>query len=187
MHDEGADYRFHHGRVSLSFVGTIGDRASERTERVPTPAALGAWFVAAGLLPRAPQVTARTYARALELRAAIESVSAAVLAKKKPPATAIATINAVAKRAPRRELDAGLRLVDDARDPAGAALATVAADAIAWLGDPGERDRLRTCGQDTCGSLFLTPAGRRERRWCSMERCGNRAKVSAFRERAHLA
>ncbi len=32
-------------------------------------------------------------------------------------------------------------------------------------------------------AIFLTPAGHRERRWCSTARYGNRAKVAAFRRR----
>jgi predicted RNA-binding Zn ribbon-like protein len=55
---------------------------------------------------------------------------------------------------------------------------------VELLGNSDERARLRTCGLASCGSIFLTPAGRRERRWCSMARCGNRAKVSAYRDRA---
>jgi len=74
-------------------------------------------------------------------------------------------------------------LTSGERDPVAAAVGRLALDAIALLSDPEERARLRTCGLDSCGAVFLTPAGHRERRWCSMVRCGNRAKVTAFRRR----
>lgn len=38
-----------------------------------------------------------------------------------------------------------------------------------------------TCPGDHCGWVFLDPRGRR--RWCSMQWCGNRAKVRAHAER----
>lgn len=44
-----------------------------------------------------------------------------------------------------------------------------------------ERRALRACPGQDCGWLFLDPRGRR--RWCSMESCGNRAKVRSFAAR----
>lgn len=43
----------------------------------------------------------------------------------------------------------------------------------------GDRlDRVRQCADDRgCGYLFLDTSRNRSRRWCSMESCGNRAKV----------
>ncbi len=71
---------------------------------------------------------------------------------------------------------------EEIADPIHAALGRLARDAVELIGDRTERGRLRACGLDACGSIFLTPVGR-DRRWCSMARCGNRAKVAAFRER----
>jgi|SoiMethySBSTD1v2_1073268.scaffolds.fasta_scaffold948750_1 predicted RNA-binding Zn ribbon-like protein len=55
---------------------------------------------------------------------------------------------------------------------------------VAWAAGElltgGELDRVKTCPGDDCGWLFLDRSGRR--RWCSMDSCGNRAKV-----RAHAA
>jgi predicted RNA-binding Zn ribbon-like protein len=44
-----------------------------------------------------------------------------------------------------------------------------------------ERNTVRTCPGQDCGWLFVDP--RRRRRWCSMESCGNRAKVKSFAAR----
>lgn len=38
-------------------------------------------------------------------------------------------------------------------------------------------DRVRECHGDDCTWLFLDQSRNRSRRWCSMESCGNRAKV----------
>jgi predicted RNA-binding Zn ribbon-like protein len=42
-------------------------------------------------------------------------------------------------------------------------------------------DAVRSCPGDHCGWLFLSPSGRRK--WCSMQWCGNRAKVAAHAAR----
>ena len=123
--------------------------------------------------------------RAIRLREAIAGVAGAVHAGKSPSAEDVASINAAARNVAPVALDGRtLRMVAASRNRLAAALGAIARDAIELFADPDERDRLRTCAQPSCGSLFLTPAGRRERRWCSMARCGNRAKVAAFRERA---
>ena len=44
-----------------------------------------------------------------------------------------------------------------------------------------DRRRVRSCPGDNCGWLFLDRSGRRK--WCSMQSCGNRAKVRAYEER----
>ena len=183
------DFLFHHGRLSLSFVGTVGQRTSDRIERIGTPAALADWFVAAGIEPAAIDVSMAAYRRALRLRDALERAVEAARRGEAPSSSDVATINAVARAHPARlQLDpASMTVVSAASERTGAALGRIARDAIELLGTPDERGRLRICGLDSCGSLFLTPAGRRERRWCSMERCGNRAKVASFRERAQPA
>jgi predicted RNA-binding Zn ribbon-like protein len=43
--------------------------------------------------------------------------------------------------------------------------------------------RLRQCGGDNCYLLFLDTSRPGTRRWCSMERCGNRHKVRGYRSR----
>ncbi len=48
-------------------------------------------------------------------------------------------------------------------------------DAISLLGQ--RPDRLRTCEHDDCTLWFLDTSKGGRRRWCSMERCGNRAKA----------
>jgi predicted RNA-binding Zn ribbon-like protein len=45
-------------------------------------------------------------------------------------------------------------------------------------------DRVRECADDRgCGYLFIDRSRNRSRRWCSMESCGNRAKVVRYLER----
>jgi predicted RNA-binding Zn ribbon-like protein len=61
-------------------------------------------------------------------------------------------------------------------------LSTVARDAIDVLGG-ARATRLRRCQGSRCSLLFVDTSRSGRRRWCSMERCGNRAKVAAHRRR----
>jgi predicted RNA-binding Zn ribbon-like protein len=58
----------------------------------------------------------------------------------------------------------------------------IVCSAAALLTSP-ELERLRRCGGEDCGWLFLDQSRNRSRRWCTMEDCGNLAKVRRFRAR----
>jgi predicted RNA-binding Zn ribbon-like protein len=47
----------------------------------------------------------------------------------------------------------------------------------------GDLSRLRQCGGEECGWLFLDTSRNRSRQWCEMSECGNLAKVRRFRQR----
>ena len=70
-------------------------------------------------------------------------------------------------------------LVRMATDPVRCALAAIARDGIGVIARRA-RD-LRQC--EGCDGFFLDDSRGRRRRWCSMERCGNRAKVAGYRAR----
>lgn len=61
-------------------------------------------------------------------------------------------------------------------------LSSVARDAIDVFGGP-RAERLKRCEGSRCALLFVDTSRSGRRRWCSMERCGNRAKVAAHRRR----
>lgn len=55
---------------------------------------------------------------------------------------------------------------------------------IAFLAElDGSWPNLKACGSDECRSVFYDRSKNRSGKWCSMQTCGNRAKVRAFRER----
>jgi len=66
--------------------------------------------------------------------------------------------------------------------PVAVALGRLAADAIDLLAR--EPERLGRCAREDCGALILSRSRSERRRWCSMELCGNRAKVAAYRARS---
>lgn len=54
--------------------------------------------------------------------------------------------------------------------------------AVDFLTD-GDIDRLRMCAADDCSWFFIDNSRNKSRKWCSMETCGNRAKIARYRER----
>ena len=64
----------------------------------------------------------------------------------------------------------------------GQALATIARDAVTLFGEVGP-GRIRECAADDCQLIFYDESRSNNRRWCSMQRCGNRSKVRAHRAR----
>jgi predicted RNA-binding Zn ribbon-like protein len=77
---------------------------------------------------------------------------------------------------------AALREDAEVRMPLG--LLTPVAAAAAKLLASGNRERLRRCAAADCGLWFYDTSRGGKRRWCSMARCGNRAKVAAHYRRA---
>ncbi|MGO4105008.1 ABATE domain-containing protein [Leifsonia sp. YAF41] len=79
-------------------------------------------------------------------------------------------------------LTGGSRQAGRTSPRAGQALSTLARTAVELFG-PDTDGRIRYCSADDCTILYLDTSRSANRRWCSMQRCGNRAKVRAFRER----
>lgn len=176
-------FSFHRGGLALDFAGTVGSRASAGPEeRLPDPGALGAWLSEAGLLDDARPSPA-DLARARAVREAIARAAAAVVDGDRPRPADLRVINDAARDlrhgAPQLTPALGRRWEADA--PVAYALARVAADAIELLSR--HADRLARCELPGCGALLLSRSRGARRRWCSMEACGNRAKVAAYRGR----
>ncbi|WP_232333703.1 CGNR zinc finger domain-containing protein [Agromyces laixinhei] len=62
------------------------------------------------------------------------------------------------------------------------ALSTIARDAVDLFA-PVNALRIRCCSGADCAVVYLDTSRAASRRWCSMQRCGNRAKVRAHRAR----
>jgi len=163
------------GHPSLDFCNTgVGGR-----ERLAEPADLARWMVSARLTVSRPAVTDVDLAAAIRVRGELRQ---ALLARD-PRGVA---------RAVAGWLDgtAGRLMVDQATlewqfIPTGTSvcclMVPVALDAIGIARDA--MDRVRVCAGDRCDLLYLDTSRNRSRRWCSMERCGARAKASAYYQR----
>jgi predicted RNA-binding Zn ribbon-like protein len=68
------------------------------------------------------------------------------------------------------------------QETVGSILAPVAEAAASLLSTPNF-ELLKHCEDDTCTLWFFDQTKSHNRRWCSMEICGNRRKVAAYRVR----
>jgi predicted RNA-binding Zn ribbon-like protein len=127
-----------------------------------------------------PDLAADLLARAIELRAAIHDIGAALGRRSKPSGAALASLSALhARFVAAAELAPGVTscrwLWSVRASPVEAALGPIALTAVALFTE-GDFHRIRECGGHACGWLFYDRSKNNRRRWCEMEVCGNRAK-----------
>ena len=179
-----AEFRFSSGRLSLDLPATIRKRLSKPFDTLSPRGATARWLQESGLVDGLLQLTEAQLIRVDALRQAIWELAGAVSCDATLPRAASDILNAAAAlplAVPRFDAQTGgSKFV--AEDPFESALATIARDAIDLLAGPS-KSRIKACAQGDCGMLFLDASRSGRRRWCSMDRCGSRAKGSAFRNR----
>lgn len=183
-----AEFPLYGGRVCLNLIATLGKRYSSLVERLPDPEAAARWLVVAGVVPDGPLpvVSRRQHERLIELREAAYRLVRAAMSGKTLPGADSALVNDAAlgatfapQLAARR---AGKGVTWVARNPFEAALTDLARDAVELVGGP-RVSRIKECERAECSRLFVDESQSGRRRWCSMERCGNLAKIAGYRRR----
>lgn len=175
-------FRLGLGHPALELVATLAGRHRQPTERLVDPTDLDRWLAATGLAANAGCAPSQL-TQARRLREAIYRLIEAARMDKRAKPHDVALVNEWARRAKAApQLDADLRAVHQAGNPCTAALAEVAASAVELIGG-ADRTRIRNCADPTCSLMFIDHSRPGRRRWCSMERCGNRAKTAHYRNR----
>ena len=176
-------FRFVSGDRALDFLATFADRHRQGVERLRQPADLDRWLRAAGL-PASSAASARDLEHARGLREAINRLARAGMNAKAGDANDIAALNTWARRSQLApQLDGRFRRHWRSADPVGGALALIAREAVELLTGP-DRELIRECAAAPgCSLLYLDRSRGRRRRWCEMERCGSRAKMTGYRQR----
>jgi predicted RNA-binding Zn ribbon-like protein len=195
------NWKFVGGRLCLDFINTVGGRAGATVlrDKLPEYSNLLEWSRQAGianptesrnLARRAAahrQETEATLRRAVLLREALYRIFKAAAEGRRPR---VADLDTVSK-------ELRLARAHECLTHTGGAFAwtwqdgETALDRILWpvslsaadLLTSGDLSRLRQCGGPECGWMFLDTSRNRSRHWCDMKDCGNRAKVSRFRQR----
>jgi predicted RNA-binding Zn ribbon-like protein len=186
LHDpKGGSFRFDAGAVCLDFAHTGGEGRYAVFETLHEPADLAAWLAQPppGVVLTVP-VTDADLAAAKALRQAVWETAQARAAGCPLPAPAIAALNRAAAEAPLVPALAADGASAGWAPPvrAAQALSTLAREAIELLSGP-LADRVRVCAGDDCPLVFVDTSRPGARRWCAMERCGNRHKLRALRAR----
>jgi predicted RNA-binding Zn ribbon-like protein len=126
-------------------------------------------------------------ARAVAFRSELRKMAGCIASHKLVPESAVGAINELLHRGPAygQLIPAGTGFIRqmrrDVREPVDL-LVPVAEDAADLLCE-GDRGRVRKCGSPACVLFFYDTSKSRSRRWCSMDLCGNRAKVAAHYRR----
>jgi predicted RNA-binding Zn ribbon-like protein len=174
-----SDFRFGLGHVALDFLATLGGRAGNRIERLASPGDLSRWIAEAGIAA-APSASRKLLDDARELREAIRRLLDCAREGGRPGVSDVQLVNEWARSpvaAPQIGRDFGRVLVGP--DPVTGALARIARESVEFMTGP-ELARVRSCAG--CTLLFIDRSRPGTRRWCSMERCGNRDKTARYRQ-----
>jgi predicted RNA-binding Zn ribbon-like protein len=175
-------FRFGLGHPVLELLATRAGRRTEPRERLAAPEDLTRWLELSGLAHGA-RCDQELLAHAHELREAIYRTVIAARDQRRPGLGDVQLVNSWAsKPTPSPQLDTAMRVTFAGPEPCEAALATLARTAIELVAGPALA-RVRSCASPSCSLMFIDHSRPGRRRWCSMERCGNRAKTSHYRQR----
>ncbi|MFJ9106722.1 CGNR zinc finger domain-containing protein [Streptomyces sp. NPDC102283] len=201
-HPDGSSFRFDPGALSLELLPTGGPGPLAYFEVLREPVDLVRWAEESrlpdGLGAKAGSgsgsgpgsgpgpalvVSAAEVADARALRDALWRLAEGHVAGEPPGPDDLATLNDAAAHPPltARLTPGGGREWAPGGTGTGL-LSTVARDAVD-LFTGAYAHRIRACGAHGCRLLFVDTSRPGRRRWCSMERCGNRHKVRAHRAR----
>ena len=177
---DGHTWWFDSGALAIDFAYTGGLGRRPEWEQWHSPADLAAWLESR--FPEVPSVIEeREYVDARTLRDAIARAVLAGSRDEGPTAEDVDMINLFAATPDiPPALSGGTRQAGRTRARVGQALSLMAREAVELFAD-GERERIRECAADDCQIVFYDESRSNNRRWCSMQRCGNRAKVRKHR------
>jgi predicted RNA-binding Zn ribbon-like protein len=180
-------FRSGSGRLCLDYLRTLRLRGSaDATEELDTPRALAAWVRQFGPYPAelaVPEPSVERLAQAQALREGVHALLSAARGEgvgSCPTPVRLLLNQVAAEPVPVPALDAHGQLRHGADDPVAALLAAVARDAVDLACSPALA-RVRACTGEHCAAWFLDSSRPGNRRWCSMDTCGNQAKKSAWR------
>jgi predicted RNA-binding Zn ribbon-like protein len=178
MTDQSAPDRL---ELVRDFVNTLD--IDEGKDELSSPGALLEWLADRGLESQDARVGPSALARAIELREALRRL---LLANN----GATAEPEAI-ERANRAIADAAFSVRFSGDEPPtlaargsgpGAVVAPIAAIVYESMVD-GTWPRLKACPAEDCHWAFYDHSKNRSGTWCTMQVCGNRAKVRAYRRR----
>lgn len=192
---EAANLDLRGGHPAVDLVNTVAWRGDpdRRTEFLVDYLDLVAWSLHAGVVsPREARTLARdgpsdkgvattTLRRTRELREALHALWTHCGSDR--DAEKIADAYRSALRAKRLAFDEEVPRWDDTSLTVQTPLHRLAFESATLL-TAVPRSRIKRCGDDECGWLFLDASHRQNRRWCSTADCGNRARVRRFYRRA---
>jgi predicted RNA-binding Zn ribbon-like protein len=178
----GAVFPFDAGALCLELLTTGGERNHPGFEILRSAEDFAGWLATCRLRLGDVKVADDDVPAARQLRKAVWAAALAKTAGRALPRPSVGMINELAAPAPPTPLLAGERRSWAIAATGAQAVSAIARDAIDLFGGPYAA-RVRECAAANCALVFVDLSRPGRRRWCSMERCGNRAKQRARHER----
>jgi len=152
-------------------------------EDLGTPEQLAAWLAERQLLEPGARLTNADLAEVVRVREALRDLLSAKVGIDVDVDAAKAEIDAAARRAGLEvRFDPTCPRVEPTESGVRAAVGRILVEVYDEMVD-GTWERMKACKAEDCRWAFLDTSKNRSRAWCSMESCGNRAKVNAYRQR----
>jgi predicted RNA-binding Zn ribbon-like protein len=171
---------------SLRLVQALVNTLNAETDRdlLGTAAEAARWLTVARLMPADSRLTGAEHRALTELREAIRQVLGGHTDRRHDPEAASRLTLALASCRLTLTVDptGSARLVSADHDPFSRVIGGVAM-AIAEAAATGTWVRLKCCPGQRCGWAFYDRSASSRSRWCSMQVCGARAKMRAYRGR----
>lgn len=180
VHDEGGATAPGDLELVRGFLSLHDHQAGNADMLAPSTGSLAWWFHDHALLSPSEEPTESDLAWALEIRDALLSKVLENMGEA-PDAAAIDHLNAAVVETGLRPRFGHDRLGSTTTGTRGAVGRLLG---IAFLAElDGSWHRFRRCADPTCTAVFYDRTKNHSGKWCSMQSCGNRSKVRAFRER----
>ena len=169
-------------RLVQALVNTLN--AELCRDLLGTAAEAARWLETAGLLPPGSRLAGAEHDAVVQMREAIRHVLAAHTHGREDAEAArrLSVALGCARLVTVIDPAGGVSLVSADHDPFARVVGSVAI-AIAEAGAVGTWERLKSCPGQLCGWAFYDRSASARSRWCSMQVCGARSKMRAYRDR----
>jgi len=183
MKRQDPDFVFLGNNAALDFINTEIVSHGEPLDLLQDAADFIRWADAAGFDLKS-KLSAEDLSAVKQLRSALKDLFQARMDRRNAGRGALATVNRHLGNHAKHEIlqirasSGDFELVpDNMASSATALLARLAYEGAALLTSP-QASQLKHCGNPECVLIFLDTSRNQQRRWCSMDTCGNRAKVA---------
>ena len=183
MKTDDTHFVFLGNNLAIDLVNTQVIQSGERVDLLGVPADVKHWAQQVGS-SLASEVSADDLAMVKTLREVLKNLFLAIVEGVTPAQDELVTVNRyLEEHGTHQQLEingetGGLRLIaNHNKEHLYSLLANVAYEGAQLLAS-SQVSNIKSCSNPECVLLFLDISRTRRRRWCSMDICGNRAKVA---------
>jgi len=176
------DFRFHVTRLCFTLPATLGDRGKSPYERLNTPVDLARWLVELGFSDSSLALCEDDLVIAKRVREAIQRAGEALASNHPFEEKDLDEINTIALVTPPiPQLAGDGHQIIWKTTKLRSVLSMIARDFIDLATGPLSA-QVKMCANPECRGVFVDESRPQNRRWCSMQTCGNQMKKSRMKK-----